>query len=256
MIDTHVHLNHSDFADDVPAALDRAAQAGVQALIVVGYDLESNRDALSLAATHSHVYATIGLHPHCAGTLDEGVLGELRRMARERKVVGIGETGLDYYRMLSPRESQRAAFRALIELAQETQLPLVVHNREAHDETLEVLEACAKDWPLVMHCFSADEAFASECRERGYYVGLGGTLTYPGSEELRRIVAAYPGRRLLLETDAPWLAPQEERGKRNEPAYLRKVAIKLAEIRGESPETIITRTTANARRLFKLEARR
>jgi TatD DNase family protein len=254
MIDTHAHLNHSDFADDIPGALARAAQAGVKALIVVGYDLDSNHEALFLADVYPAVYATIGLHPHCAAQLDDAMLTDLRRMAGEKKVVAIGETGLDYFRNLSPVEDQRRTFRALIALAAELELPLIVHNRDAHEDTLELLAENGHDQPIVMHCFGGDDAFAQECRERDYYIGLGGTLTYPRNEELRTIAAAYPGKRLLLETDAPWLPPESHRRSRNEPAYIAEVAALLAEVRGEAVETIDAQTTQNARRVFGLEA--
>jgi TatD DNase family protein len=253
MIDTHAHLNHSDFADDIPGVLSRAAQAGVQALIVVGYDLDSNRDALFLASVYPAVYATIGLHPHCASELDSAYLADLRRMAQERKVVAIGETGLDYFRLLAPREDQRRTFRALIALAEELELPLIVHNRDAHEEALELLAENRHEQPVVMHCFGGEDDFVQEVRRRDYYVGLGGTLTYPKSEELRRLMAAYPGKRLLLETDAPWLPPAGRRGARNEPSFLPEIAGILAEARGEAVEAIAAQTTANAQRIFGLE---
>ena len=254
MIDTHAHLNHSDFADDTPEALARALQAGVEAVVVVGYDPDSNRDAVALAATFPQVYATVGLHPHCAASLEEPVLADLRRLGREGKVVAVGETGLDYFRNLSPPEEQRRAFRTLIALAAELDLPLIVHNREAGEDTLALLAEAELRRPVVMHCFAGDEAFAAECRRRDYYIGVGGTVTYPKSEDLRRAVAVYPGKRILLETDAPWLPPQTRRGGRNEPASLPEVAATVAKVRGETVAAIAEQTTANARRVFGLEA--
>lgn len=253
MIDTHVHLNHSDFADDLPEALARAGQAGVEALVVVGYDAESNREAVALAATDPRLYATVGLHPHCAGSLDERTRENLRRLGRETRVVAVGETGLDYFRNLSPPEEQRKAFRALIALAQELDLPLIVHNREAEEDTLAILAETELRRPVVMHCFTGGEEFTEECRRRDYYIGVGGAVTYPKSDSLRRAVATYPGKRLLLETDAPWLPPQSRRGGRNEPALLAEVAARVAEVRGETVAAIDEQTTANARRALGLE---
>jgi TatD DNase family protein len=227
----------------------------VEALIVVGYDLASNREALFLADVYPAVYATIGLHPHCAAQLDDALLADLRRLAAERKVVAIGETGLDYFRNLSPREDQHRAFRAMIALAAELELPLIVHNRDAHEDTLELLAERGHDQPVVMHCFGGDNSFAQEYRERDYYLGLGGSLTYPKSAPAREVVAAYPGKRLLLETDAPWLPPQRRRGARNEPAYLPEIAAVLAQVRGETVEAVAAQTSQNARRVFRLEAK-
>lgn len=254
MIDTHAHLNHSDFADDLPQVLGRAEAAGVHVIVNVGYDLASVRDALLLAESHAGLHATVGLHPHSASEFDEPLLRDLRRLARRPRVVAIGETGLDFYRDLSPRPQQVAAFRALAELAAETRLPLIVHNREAHEETLAVLDAAGPTGaPVIMHCFQGDADFAEECRRRDYYLGVAGPVTYPRSEALRAIVAAYPGRRLLLETDCPWLPPQPHRGRRNEPAFLPEIAAVVAETRGEAVCRLRQQMSENARRVFGLE---
>ena len=254
MIDTHCHLNHSDFADDLSGALTRARQAGLTAMLVVGYDLPSCLDALALAEAYGELYASVGLHPHSAAELSEGLLRELTRLTAAPRVVAVGETGLDFYRDLSPREAQRTAFRELIALAAQAELPLLVHNRDAAEATLALLsEHAPPELPVLMHCFSGDWDLANECRERGYYLGVAGPVTYPKSEELRAIVAAYPGKRLLLETDAPWLPPQSRRGGRNEPALLPEIAARVAEVRGETVAAIDEQTTGNARRVFGLE---
>lgn len=254
MIDTHAHLNHSDFADDLPQVLGRAEAAGVHIIVNVGYDLASIRDALLLAESHTGLYATVGLHPHSASEFDEHLLRDLRKLAQRPRVVAIGETGLDFYRDLSPRGQQVAAFRALAELAAETGLPLIVHNRDAHEETLAVLDtAGAGDAAVIMHCFQGDADFAEECRQRGYYLGVAGPITYPRSEALRAIVAAYPGKRLLLETDCPWLPPQPHRGHRNEPAFLPEIAAVVAEVRGEALCRLLQQVSENARRVFGLK---
>ncbi len=253
MIDTHSHLNHSDFADDLRETLARADHAGIEAMVIVGYDLPSSRDALGLAQTCGGLYATVGLHPHSAAELDADLLQALRSLAADPAVVALGETGLDFYRNLSPRERQLEAFRALVALAVEQRLPVVVHNREAAAETLQILDQEAPaDHPVIMHCFSGDLAFAEECRRRDYYLGLAGPVTYPRNEELREVARIYPGKRLLLETDCPWLAPQAQRGRRNEPAFLGHIAETVAEVRGEPLVRLAQQTTENARRVFGL----
>jgi TatD DNase family protein len=253
MIDTHSHLNHSDFADDLPVTIANAAAAGVEAIVVVGYDLLSSRDAIMLSQTYPTLSATVGLHPHSAEEFSPELFAALRRYATERKVVALGETGLDFYRDLSPRDRQADSFRAMAGLAAELGLPLIVHNRQAHDETLEILaQELPEQAPVIMHCFSGDAAFAEECRRRDYYVGFTGSVTYPKSEELREVARVYPGRRVLLETDCPWLPPQDHRGRRNEPAYLPAIAAAVAEVRGEPLPRLEQQTTENARRVFHL----
>lgn len=253
MIDTHCHLNHSDFADDLTGALTRARQAGLTAMLVVGYDLPSSLEALALAEAYGELYASVGLHPHSAADLSEGLLRELTRLTAASRVVAVGETGLDFYRDLSPREAQRTAFRELIALAAQSRLPLLVHNRDAAEATLALLaEHAPPELPVLMHCFQGDWDLANECRERGYYLGVAGPVTYPKSDTLREILAGYPGKRLLLETDCPWLAPQTRRGARNEPSYLPEIAAALAAVRGDTLERVVEQTTENARRLFGL----
>ena len=254
MIDTHSHLNHSDFADDLIETLSRAAAAEVEAMVIVGYDLPSSRDAIMLAQTYPELYATVGLHPHSAAELSDDMLQAMRTRAAERGVVALGETGLDFFRDLAPRDRQVESFRALIGLAAELRLPLIVHNREAHEETLAILESEAPpELTVIMHCFAGDQDFAEECRRREYYLGFTGSVTYPKSEVLREVARVYPGRRLLLETDCPWLPPQSHRGRRNEPAYLGEIAETIAEVRGEPLVRVVQQTTENARRAFGLD---
>ncbi|HEY3396655.1 MAG TPA: TatD family hydrolase [Armatimonadota bacterium] len=253
MIDTHAHLNHSDFADDLPGAVARARAAGVNTIVNVGYDLASSRDALQLAEEFDGLYATIGLHPHSALEYSDDLLRELQRLMACPGVVAVGETGLDYYRDLAPRDAQRVAFRGLAQAAVAANLPLVVHNRDAHADTLEILaEIVPPEVPVIMHCFSGDQEFARECRERDYYLGVTGPISYPKNQLLRDIVAVYPGKRLLLETDCPWLAPQSHRGRRNEPSYLPEIAVCVAEVRGEPLPRIEEQTVENTRRVFRL----
>ena len=253
MIDTHSHLNHSDFADDLPETLARAAAAGVEVMVIVGYDLPSSRDALMLAQTYPGLHATVGLHPHSASDLSPALLRAIREQGTGGRAVAMGETGLDFYRDLAPRDRQMEAFRALIGLAAELHLPLVVHNRNANEETLQVLDQEAPpEMVVIMHCFSGDRDFAEECRKRDYYLGFTGAVSYPKNEELREVARLCAARRLLLESDCPWMPPQTRRGRRNEPAYLGEIAEAIAQVRGEPVVRIEQQTTENARRAFGL----
>ena len=263
--DTHCHLGDKAFAGDRNEVLDRARLAGVVGLLCVGYNVASSRAALSLAAVHSHIWAVVGVHPHDAARPGRDYIGHLREMARHPKVVAIGETGLDFYRDLSPRLAQKEAFLRHIELAQELGLPLVVHDRDAHDETLGILSRCydtpdeptaaGKERPTgVMHCFAGDTAMAKACLDLGFYLSFAGPLTFPKAERARAVAARAPLERLLIETDSPYLAPQAYRGRRNEPAYVSAVAEAMASARGATLEEVATRTTDNARQLFGVEA--
>ncbi|GIV08198.1 MAG: hypothetical protein KatS3mg019_0289 [Fimbriimonadales bacterium] len=248
--DTHCHLNHPDLHAEWQAALFRAQQSGVQRLIVIGYDLESSRCAVELSEQSTALYATVGVHPHDSAQCDARTLHALREWADHPRVVAIGEIGLDFYRDLSPRDAQYKAFHAQMELAQASGLPVVIHCREAYEEVLEVLAR----YPAVrgvLHCFSGTAAQAQCGLELGYYLGIGGVVTFKSAETLRAIVQATPRDRLLLETDAPYLAPHPYRGKRNEPAYLPLIAQPIATLWGAPLETVSEITEANARRLFQ-----
>ena len=251
--DTHAHLNHERFRDDLAAVADRARRAGVTRVVNVGYDLESSRAALQLARAHADMWATCGVHPHDAARLAPGDVEQLKALAREQRVVAIGETGLDFYRDLSPREVQARVFRALIAVALGLELPLVIHVRDAHEEALRIVEGeGAGRVGGVFHCFSGDWSAAQRCLEAGFHIGVDGPVTYPRSEELRDVVAHVPLDRLLLETDCPYLPPQSRRGKRNEPGLLPEIAQGVAEVRGLSVGAVAEATTANADGLFVL----
>jgi len=253
LTDTHAHLNHERFRSDLAGVVERARQAGVERIINVGYDLPSSREALQLARTHDAMWATCGVHPHDAAGLGPRGLEEARQLAREPRVVAIGETGLDFFRDLSPRDVQARVFRALIGLALELNLPLVIHVRDAHEEALRIVEGeGAGRVGGVFHCFSGDGAIAQRCLAAGFHIGVDGPVTYPKSGELREVVARLPLDRLLLETDCPYLPPQSRRGKRNEPSLLPEVAGRVAEVRGMTIEAVAEATTANAVRLFAL----
>ena len=258
LTDTHAHLNHPDFAGDLPAVLDRARRAGVGAIVNVGFDERSTDRAVELAEEHSDLWAAVGVHPHDASTFTPELLDHFRSLATHPKVVAIGEIGLDFYRDLSPRDVQREALRAQIGLAKECGLPVIVHDREAHEEVFDVLrdEGVGKVGG-VMHCFSGDWPFARRCvEELRLHIGIAGPVTFgkqnpvgaPGS--LGEVARLLPLDRLLIETDCPWLAPQPRRGKRNEPAYVTYVAEQIAALRATPTRTVATATTSNARKLF------
>lgn len=231
LVDTHAHLDLLE--EDVGAVLERARNAGVTGVVTVGINLESSRRAVELARTFPEVRAVVGMHPHDAKDLDAAALRELRRLAGDQRVVGIGETGLDFYRNLSPRPDQERAFRSLVELARELDLPVVVHDREAHSDTLRILEEYAPfDGRLVMHCFSGDLAMAREVMYMGGFISVAGPVTFQNAGRLRDIVRQIPLDRLLVETDCPFLSPHPYRGTPNSPERVVLVAAKVAELKG------------------------
>ncbi len=249
--DTHCHLNHPDLYADWQGVLFRAQQSGVQRLILIGYDLPSSQRAVELIEQSDALYAAVGIHPHDATQCTEESLRTLHTLAQHPRVVAIGEIGLDFYRDLSPREAQYEAFHAQLQLAVEARLPVVIHCREAYDELLEVLA----QYPTVrgvLHCFSGMPEHAQRGLELGYYLGVGGVVTFKNAETLRQIVRTMPRERLLLETDAPYLAPHPYRGKRNEPAYLPLIAQQVAALWDVSLMQLSAQTEANAVTLFRL----
>ena len=232
-IDTHAHLDMGDFDRDRGEVLERAWEQGLAAIITIGIDLESSRQALALTKATPPIWATVGLHPHEASAANESVLSELRVLAGDPKVVAVGEIGLDFFRNYSPREHQKDCFRRCLQLAREVSLPIVIHDREAHEETLQIL-AEEKAWEIggLFHCFSGDWAMARRCLDWNFFLSITGALTYKNGSLLEDVVRRAPIESLLLETDAPFLAPHPFRGKRNEPAYLLHTAARMAEIRG------------------------
>lgn len=255
LVDTHCHLNHPDLADDLPDVLDRAADAGVTRVVCAGYDMESSALAVDQARAFSGVYATIGVHPHDASKFrPEDEEGLLRLCAESLgKVVAVGETGLDYHYNLSPHDVQRQVYRLHIRLAQRMSLPLVIHSRDAGEEILDILaDEGVPDRGAVLHCFSGGSDEARTALEMGCHLGIAGTITFRNASALRETIANLPLDRLLVETDAPYLAPDPYRGKRNEPAHVRLVAQKLAEVLDVPQSEIASVTTSNADGLFRL----
>lgn len=251
MIDTHCHLDFSQFDSDRKAVIERFLAAGVEKAINVGTGIESSRRSVALAKENREIFASVGVHPHDAAAADAKAVAELRGLAKERKVVAVGEIGLDYYKNLSPREKQIGVFKDLIKLSIECGLPMIVHSRDAAPDTMKTLrEVCGRSARGVMHCFSGGEDFLSECLEMGLYISFTGSVTFTNAGRLRGVAKNVPPDRLLLETDSPFMAPQEFRGKRNEPAYLKYVCAEMAGIKGISEGEIARLTAENSRRLF------
>jgi TatD DNase family protein len=249
LIDTHCHLNHHTLAPQIDALIARALDAGVGKIMNVGFDLESSRLAVAQAEKRPEVYAVVGVHPHDAKTWTSEIGKELRELAAHPRTVAIGEIGLDFHYDFSPVESQYAAFHAQLELAQELQLPYVIHCREAYDEVLGVIEE-SKYSQGVMHCWTVGPELAQRAQTLGLYIGFGGMVTFKKAEEVRQSAAMLNPDRLLLETDAPYMTPEPYRGKPNEPSYTKFVAERLATVLGTSLEEISDLTTTNAERLF------
>jgi TatD DNase family protein len=253
VIDSHAHLELEPLANDAAAVVERASIAGVVAIITVGIDLEDAKHALDIAQHFDQVFACVGFHPHNAKDVEDDGLARMEELARQPKVVGYGEVGLDFFRNRSPRDRQLAVFTDQLSLAKSLGKPVVVHLRDAYPEGLAMLEKAA---PFasggVIHCFSGNLDDANRALDLGFYISIPGTVTYKKNEVLRSIVAQLPSERLLLETDCPFLSPEPFRGRDNEPAFIIHTARKVAEVRSISLQEISRITTANAVRLFNL----
>jgi TatD DNase family protein len=253
LIDTHCHLDGKSFAQDLGPVIDRALKAGVTTMVAIGSgdgppDLEAG---IRLAEAYPFIYATVGVHPHEASKADECSWTELRSLASHPKVVAVGEIGLDYHYNFSPPEVQREVFVRQLEIARDSALPIVIHTREAWDDTFSILES---HWPSdapggIMHCFSGGPAEAARSLAMGFHISFSGIVTYPKAVEVHEAARIVPLDRILIETDAPYLAPVPYRGKRNEPAYVVETARRLAELRGEEFEALAGAASANWRRL-------
>jgi TatD DNase family protein len=231
----------------------RAREAGVTRMLTIGTEVPTSRAAIALAEEEPDVWATVGVHPHDAAEADERALSEIERLAGGARVVAIGEIGLDFFRNLSPRETQERVFRHLIGVARRVRKPVVVHCRDAHAEVLAVLaEERVTDVGGIMHCFSGDVDIARRCLDLGLLVSLAGPVTYPNARALPDVARFVPADRLVIETDCPFLPPQGYRGKRNEPAYLALTAARVAELRGEPVEQLARRASETARQLLRI----
>jgi TatD DNase family protein len=252
LVDSHCHLDFPEFAEDLEGIVARAGAAGVGAMLTIGTRLDRFPGVRVVAERFPNVYCTAGIHPHEAKDSPEGVTEELLRLASHPKVVGFGETGLDFYYEHSPRADQERSFRAHIAAARRSGLPLVVHARDADQDTLRVLRDEHRQGPFagLMHCFSSGRELAEGALGIGLYISFSGIVTFKKADDVRAVARAVPLERLLVETDAPYLAPHPHRGKRNEPAYTALTAAKLAEDRGLAPEALAEATTDNFFRLF------
>jgi TatD DNase family protein len=247
MVDTHAHLSVCEPPDG--ELVEAARAVGVRRLLTVGMDEQSNRAAIRAAKAHDEVFASVGRHPNAAGGFDAEAAADLERLAAHRKVRAIGETGFDYYRDRAPREDQRTAFEAQIEVARRARLPLVIHMRDSVEDTFATLAELADDLTVVLHCFSAPER-AAEATDHGWYCSFAGNLTYPRATALRRAASSVPEELLLVETDAPFLAPQAFRGQPNQPANVVATAETVAELRGQSYQELERLVEANAAKAF------
>ncbi len=252
LVDSHCHLDFPDFADELNDVVQRARDGGVGLFLTINTHLTRFERVLAVAERFPDVYCTVGIHPHEAGTEPLAETGRLVELATHPKVVGFGETGLDYYYDKSPREQQRDSFRAHIAAARQSGLPVIVHTRDADEDTIGILaEEMGKGaFTGLIHCFSSSQELAAKAVEMGLYISISGIVTFKKAEALQETVKGVPLDRLLVETDCPFLAPIPFRGKRNEPAYVAHTAAKVAELKGLSPAELAEATTANFLRLF------
>lgn len=253
LIDSHAHLDMREFNKDRNDVMQRADDCGIEHIITVGIDVESCRSAMRLSDEFGPVYATVGIHPHHVKEIDDASYDLLRAFARHKKVCALGEIGLDFFRNISPQDVQKKRFRELLALAREVKLPVVVHDRDAHDETLAILkEERAFEVGGVLHCFSGDYRMAAQCFDMGFYISIPGTITFRNAHTLQEVVRRSPLERMLIETDAPFLTPVPFRGKRNEPSYVRFVADSIAQLKGIDAKEVALVTTRNAQSLFHI----
>jgi TatD DNase family protein len=261
LCDTHAHLQDPQFEADREAVLARAEQAGVCAVVCVGYDLDSSRRAVELAASYPALYAAVGIHPNSAGQATTADWDQVRQLAGRPKVVAIGETGLDSFRDATPAPIQECWFERHLALADERGLPVIVHNRDANER----VRALLRGWlqlrrrsspPGVMHCFAGDEATLAECLSLGFRISFAGPVTFKNADRLRALAAEVPADRLVVETDSPYLSPHPYRGQRNEPSRVQLTAQRLAELRQTPYALLAEQTTRNAAELFGLDLSR
>jgi len=250
LIDSHAHLELSEFDSDREDVIRRAGESGVEYIVTVGINLEDSKNAVAIAERYDTIYASVGVHPHDAKSIDETTYDSLKKLSQSDKVVAFGEIGLDFFRNLSPGELQRRRFGEQLELAGELGLPVIIHDRDAHRETVEMLKNWKNFSGGVIHCFSGDYDMAVKCLDMGFYISIPGPITYRKSETLRDVVRKIPIDRMLVETDCPFLSPEPKRGKRNEPANVLYTARKVAQIKNLSFEDVAMTTSANTGRLF------
>ena len=264
LVDSHCHVQFSEFDEDRDEVLTRAREVGLSKFVVVGTDIESSCQAMKLARSNPDIYATVGIHPHDASRFDSQSLVDLRHHGESSVVVAIGEIGLDYYRNFSPQNVQRQVFSQLLDLAAELRLPVVVHSREADEDMVEMLSAWANNalavWPEgrplgVMHSFGSDLEMALRYIDLGFLISIPATCTRPNSGKISAVAAGIPMSRMVVETDCPYQSPQSHRGRRNEPSYLLETVNRIAELRRVSPEDVAVGTSLAAAWLFDFKTK-
>ncbi|MCG3084123.1 TatD family hydrolase [Anoxybacillus sp. LAT_35] len=251
LFDTHAHLNATQFNEDVEQVIERARAEGVSHIVVVGFDRPTIERAMELAEQYSFIYAAVGWHPVDAIHMTDEDLSMIERLAAHPKVVALGEMGLDYYWDQSPKDVQKEVFRKQIRLAKKVKLPIIIHNRDATADIVDILrEENAGEVGGVMHCFSGSIEVARQCMDMNFYISFGGPVTFKNAKKPKEVAKEIPLDRLLIETDCPYLTPHPFRGKRNEPSYVKYVAEAIAELKGLSFEEVAQKTSDNAKRLF------
>ncbi|WP_134702852.1 TatD family hydrolase [Ammoniphilus sp. YIM 78166] len=254
LFDTHAHLNAEQFNEDQEEVIRRAKENGVTRIVNIGFNRETIPTSVALAEKYDFIYTAVGWHPQDAKDMLEEDYDWLRELSKHEKVVAIGEIGLDYYWDTSPRDIQQVVFRRQIQLAKELKLPIVIHNRDAHQDVVDILrEENAAEVGGIMHCFSGSLEMAKQCLDMNFYISFGGPVTFKNAKKPKEIAQEIPLDRLLIETDCPYLTPEPYRGKRNETGYVRYVAEAIAQLRGMSTEELAYHTMENAKRLFKVQ---
>ncbi|WP_022769358.1 MULTISPECIES: TatD family hydrolase [unclassified Butyrivibrio] len=255
IFDTHAHYDDERFDEDRDALLRSMKEAGIGNIVNIGANMASSRRSLDLAAEYDFMYAAVGVHPSDCAELDDEKIEKLKEMSSFPKCVAIGEIGLDYYWPEPDHELQKKWFKRQIALAREVELPIIVHSRDAAADTVDILKSeNAGELGGVVHCFSYSKEVAEECVKMGFYIGIGGVLTFKNGRKMKEVAEAIPMERIILETDCPYLAPEPFRGKRNSSLYLPYVVSAMAQIKGISEEEVISITEANAREMYRLKA--
>lgn len=254
LIDSHAHLEMKEFDSDREEVIKRAGREGVDFIITVGTNLKLSLKAVTLADKYENIYATVGIHPHDVAKTNQNTLDDLKKLINtHKKIVAYGEIGLDFFRNISPQEKQLELFGLQLELAKEFNLPVVIHDREAHRQSLETVKASGV-CRGVFHCFSGDYEMAKKCMDLGFYISVPGTVTFDKSKTIQDVAARVPLSSMLLETDAPYLTPVPHRGKRNEPSFIVHTAKKVAEIKKIAWDEVARATSVNAMNLFGIKS--
>lgn len=253
LIDSHAHLNDKRFDLDRDYLIENLKNNGIELVVNVGADMESSRASVDLAQKYEAIYAAVGIHPHSATEMNEETLKEIEELSKGEKVVAIGEIGLDYYYDNSPRDIQRECFRTQIRLAKKLDMPIVVHTRDADADTLEILKEEKEGLRGVIHCFSSDRAQMKEYLDLGFFIAFGGPVTFKKTDELKEAAKIVPLEKLLVETDAPYLAPMPYRGKRNEPIFVKETAALIANLKGLMLDDLALQTVTNTKEIFGIK---